>query len=331
MISWQIIDKNQLSKLNTIEELEKENDIKIKITKCFITKNDIDAFSGAVKTNYPLTPATIAVGQITKTLQESSYYNKGDLVYLAPMLEGDLPEDAIQKGIRPYENVGFLKEFTVIPKEYVHIIPKGISENDALFLNHISLALTVVDKLKIDKGEYVAIVGGSILSNIIAQLVSYYKAVPILIDNNEENLEIARKTDIYYTIHGDKVAEKEVDEITGGRKCRKVVYVNDSNISVDVIPKISANKAEIAITGIYSTKEKLNLSTAFTKQLSFMFIRSGFENVDTSINLLVQKAVNLKHFNVLDYKFDYAQKHFTSAVKRLENGETNVEFTINLL
>lgn len=331
MINWQITEKNQLTKINTVEELEQENDIKIKITKCFITKNDIDAFSGAIKTKYPITPSTIAVGQIVKTFEESSYYNKGDLVYLAPMLEGDLPEDAIQKGIKPYENVGFLKEFTVIPKKYVHIIPKGISENSALFLNHISLALTVVDKLKIDKGEYVAIIGGSILANVIAQLVSYYKAVPILIAKNEEDIETARKTDIYYSILGEKGAEKEVDEITGGRKCRKVVYVNDSNISVDIIPKVSANKAEVAITGIYSTKEKLSLSTAFNKQLSFTFIRSGFENIDTSINLLVQKAVNLKHFNLPDYKFEYAQKHFANAVKRLQDDETNIEFTINLI
>lgn len=331
MINWQITAKNQISKFNTVEQLERANDVKVKVTRCVITKNDIDLYTGDIKSEYPVTPSTIAVGQITETLQESSYYTKGALVYLCPMLEGDLPEDAIQKGIKPYENAGFLKEFTVIPKEYVRVMPKGVTEKDAIYLHHLSLALTVVDKLKINKGEYVAIIGGNILGNIIAQLVSYYKAVPILLDDNDENLEIARKTDIYYSIKCDKTAEKQVEEITGSRKCRKVVYVSDTDISVDYISKVSANKAEVAITGIYGNTQKLNLSMAFNKQLSFMFIRSGYEYIETSVNLLVQKAVNIKYFDLMDYKFEYTQKHFENAVKRIENGEKFTEFTLNLL
>ena len=331
MINWQITAKNQISKFNTVEQLERSSDVKVKITHCLITKNDIDLFTGDVKSEYPVTPSTIAVGKITETLQESSYYSKGELVYLCPMLEGDLPEDAIQKGIKPYGNAGFLKEFTVIPKEYVRVMPKGITEKQAIYLNHLSLALTVVDKLKINKGEYVAIIGRNILGNVIAQLVSYYKAVPILLDDNDENLEIARKTDIYYSLKCDKTAEKQVEEITGSRKCRKVVYVSDTDISVDYISKVSANKAEVAITGLYGNTQKLNLTMAFSKQLSFMFIRSGYEYVETSVNLLVQKAVNLKYFSLNDYKFEYTQKHFENAVKHIEKGEKFTEFTLNLL
>ena len=70
---------------------------------------------------------------------------------------------------------------------------------------------------------------------------------------------------------------------------------------------------------------------AFNKQLSFMFIRSGYEYIETSVNLLVQKAVNLKYFNLNDYKFEYTQKHFENAVKKIENGEKFIEFTLNLL
>ncbi len=331
MINWQITAKNQISKFNTVEQLERANDVKVKITRCVITKNDIDLYTGDIKSTYPVTPSTIAVGQISETFQESSYYNKGELVYLCPMLESDLPEDAIQKGIKPYANAGFLKEFTVIPKEYVKVMPKGITEKDALYLNHLSIALAVVDKLKINKGDYVAIIGGNILGNIIAQLVSYYKAVPILIDDDDSNLEIARKTDIYYTIKCDKTTEKQVEEITGNRKCRKVVYVSDTDISVDYINKVASNKAEVAITGISSNNQKLCLSTVFNKQLAINFIRSGYDYVEISVNLLVHKAVNFKYFNMMDYKFEYTQKHFENAVKHIEKGEKFTEFTLNLL
>ena len=67
MISWQITNKKQISKVNVFENLEQVDDLKIKITKCFITKKDINLFAGNVEdATYPIIPGYIAVGQITE-------------------------------------------------------------------------------------------------------------------------------------------------------------------------------------------------------------------------------------------------------------------------
>ena len=318
MISWQITNKNQISKVNVLENLEQVDDLKIKITKCFITKKDINLFAGNVEdATYPIIPGYIAVGQITELVNESNYFTKGHKVYLS------YSEDSNKSG--------FLKEFAVVNKKHCHVLPQNVSEYEALFVNHLSIALSVIDALKIDKGEYVAVVGGSILGNLIAQLLSYYKAVPILIDDNDYNLEIAKKTDIYYSIKADRLAEQDVINITGGRKCKKVIYVTDNDLSFESSLSFASSDAMVAVTGIMNPIQKFNLNSAFKKNLTVKFISEGEENVGTSINLLVQKAVNLKYFQLNDYKFDYISKQFENAAANLEINNNKTEFTVNLL
>lgn len=318
MISWQITNKKQISKVNVFENLEQVDDLKIKITKCFITKKDINLFAGNVEdATYPIIPGYIAVGQITELVNESNYFTKGHKVYLS------YSEDSNKSG--------FLKEFAVVNKKHCHVLPQNVNEYEALFVNHLSIALTVIDELKIDKGEYVAVVGGSILGNLIAQLLSYYKAVPILIDDNDYNLEIAKKTDIYYSIKADRLAEQDVINITGGRKCKKVIYVTDNELSFESALSFASNNAMVAVTGIMNPIQKFNLNSAFKKNLTVKFITEGEENVGASINLLVQKAVNLKYFQLNDYKFDYISKQFENAAANLEINNNKTEFTVNLL
>lgn len=325
MINWQVTNKNEITKVNSTDNLESDNDVKVKITKCYVSRKDVLDFAGKTKRKTPFTPSTIAVAQITETVNESNYFVKGAKVYLAPML---YEQDGIDK-FAPFDD-GFLKEFQVISKNNVHILPSTVSEGDALFIHHVSLAISVIDALNVKQGEYVAVIGGTTLANVIAQLVMYYKAVPVVIDSNSENLDLAYKTDIYYTLKADKTLENNVLSITGGRKCPKTVYVTDGDVDVSTIDAVSSTSASVAVTGFADCKQKFSIAPLFEKQLKLNFIKDGFSNIGSAINLLVQKAVKLEHFKLPDYKFDYVAKHFENAVKKLENGE-DCEFTVNLL
>lgn len=313
MNNWQIIEPKRFGGITTTENLDNVDFVKIKTTKCFITLNDLNLFKGDIKHSYPFTPCSIAVGQVVETLKESNYISKGSKVYLTP-----------------YNDNGLLRDFVVLPESNAYVLPEAVSEDDALFIRHISLAITIIDKLNIDRGNHVAIVGGSYLANIIAQLLMYYQSVPIIIDSNAKNLEIAHKTNVYYTLTGDKNLENEILQITGGRKCSKVIYVNDSTASIDVIDKITAENADVGVTGITTTKTKLSCSFAFDKQLNFTFIKDGASNIGTAINLLAQKAIILSQFKLPVYKFEYAPKHFENAIAKLEEKQ-DAEFIIDML
>lgn len=318
MNNWQILEPNKLGGITTTENLERIDEVKIKTINCFISLDDLDKYSGDVKVNYPLTPCTIAVGQVVETLKDSDYLKKGSKVFLSPEFARE-------------NQTGYLRDFVVLPESKVYALPKNVSENEALYLNHISLALSVIDELNIEKGNHVAIFGSSILANVLAQLIMYYQSVPIIIDSDSENLEIAHKTNVYYLLKNDKNLENDIISITGGRKCSKVIFVTDCDINFDLIDKVTRHSATVAVTGISTTKKKFSLSYALDKELEVKFIKNGKENIDAGINLIAQKAINLSYFEIPSYKFEYAPKHFENALSKLEEKRNNAEFIIDML
>lgn len=318
MNNWQILEPNKLGGITTTENLEKVDEVKVKTINCFISLEDLDKFSGNIKVNYPSTPCTIAVGQVVETLKDSNYLKKGSKVFLSPEFARE-------------SQTGYLRDFVVLPESKVYALPKIVSEKEALYLNHISLALSVIDELKIEKGNHVAIFGGSILANILAQLIMYYQSVPIIIDSVDENLEIAHKTNVYYLLKNDKNLESDILSITGGRKCSKVIFVADCDMNFDLIDKVTRSQATVAVTGTSTTKKKFSLSYALDKELDVRFIKNGIENVNAGINLIAQKAINLSYFELPSYKFEYAPKHFENAVAKLEEKGYGGEFIIDML
>ncbi len=337
MIAWQITKQNEISKINISENLEHVDDVKVKITKCLITRQDISTFAKMSKSQGAIIPGQVAIGQITETLQDSNYFKKNTKVYISPekpckecvnCLAGDkLNCRNIQYATRDFN--GYLKEFAVINKEEAHILPPNVTEYDALFIHDISIALSIIDNLKINKGEHVAILGGTIFANILGQIISYYQAVPIIIDSNEKNLKLAQANGIYYAINADNNIEKEIINITGGRKCRKLVYVTESGISFDYVGKLSATNAVVGVYGVTGSKVKMNIDIGLEKQLIIKFITCGYGNCSASINLLAQKAVNVSNFKVPEYKFDYVNKQFENFAKH--DATQHQEFIVNLI
>lgn len=337
MIAWQITKQNEINKINITENLEHVDDVKVKVTKCFITRQDISTFAKMGKSQNAIIPGQIAIGQITETLQDSNYFKKNTKVYISPekpckacancLAGNELNCSNMQFAARDFS--GYLKEFAVINKEEANILPPNVTEYDALFIHDISIALSIIDKLKVNKGEHVAILGGTIFANILAQLIAYYQAVPIIIDSNEKNLQLAQANGIYYAINADKNLEKEIINITGGRKCRKLVYVTESGISFDYVGKLSATNAVVGVSGFTGSKVKMNIDIGLEKQLIVKFITCGYGNCSASINLLAQKAVNLSNFKIPEYKFDYVNKQFENFAKHDETEPQ--EFIVNLI
>ena len=73
------------------------------------------------------------------------------------------------------------------------------------------------------------------------------------------------------------------------------------------------------------------MDSVLTKQLTLKFVNTGYGNYETAINLIAQKALNLNLFNLPEYKFDYVNKYFDAAAKKVQSGAVIVDFTVDLL
>ncbi|MBP5193273.1 MAG: alcohol dehydrogenase catalytic domain-containing protein [Clostridia bacterium] len=327
MKAWQLTKEYEFEQIKRSESISEGREVKVKVTKSMLSKDDITLYNGEDKPTYPLIPGRFAIGVIIETGDGSFGHEKNSRVYLDPITSCrkcysctiGQPKDCSNFQIAGRNAEGFLKDFAVIPHENIYQLPKSVSDNEALFIEYISLAISVIDKLQIQRGEHVAVIGGNLVGNILAQLIIYYQAVPIIIDDNDKNLEIAKRSGIYYTLKSDGKIEKEVSELTGGRMTPKVVYVTSCGINTEVALKVSRANATVAFVGFNYSNIRVNFAQAMQKQLNFYCITNGYGNAEASINLIANHAINMNNFVLSKANFSDTPKVFKTADQKLKN------------
>ena len=126
----------------------------------------------------------------------------------------------------------------------------------------------------------------------------YYQAVPIIIDDDPDNLKHAKKSGIYYTVSSTSKPEKEVSSITGGRLASNVVYVARSGLNTDLAYKLAAHNAPIVFAGFSYPNLRIPMNIAMAKQLDTFCVNNGYGNYLSAINLLANKAIDLSSYNL---------------------------------
>lgn len=314
MFYWQIDEPKKIEQLSGKENIDSINCIKIKIKQALLTQEDFDLFQGVEDAEYPVIPSSFAVGEVSEVIDENSSYGLKplDKIYLNREATALSDDENRQSG-------ELLKDFVVANKDDIYILPPTISLDDAIYIEYISMALKTFDKLDIQKGEHVAVIGGGILGNILAQIINYHQGVPIIIDNNEDNLKTAEQCGIYYTTKTDADFEKYIKEITGGRMVYKIVYLSDSHLNSDISLKLARKNANIAYIGFGKSNIRLSCSVAMKKQLSVTFVNDGTGYTETAINLIANKALNFSRFSIPKVAFSGVKRIFENSLTESVN------------
>lgn len=326
----------QISKNLTLEVISKKetfesvDSVKIKIKKALMTPEDFSCLEGNANIDYPIIPARSAIGLVSEVGNTQSGLNRGDKVFPHPEVAcGKCLECADGDDKRCSEMIvagknsdGYLRDFVVAPCDDVSLLPRNdadnkplLTDNEALFLNHIALCVNVVDAIDVQQGEHVVIVGGDALGIILAQLIIYYQGVPILVDNNDENIIIAKNSGVYYTLFADNKIEKNVSDLTGARLAGKVVYMTGSNLNTDIALKLAGKNATVCFAGFATPPLKVNFSNALMKNLQFKCVTSGYGAIEPSINLVALKAVSVSEFPIPTVKQDLAVEKIKEIAK----------------
>lgn len=314
MREWQIITKEKMQIIKRPQEQPNENEIKVKVTKASITSTDIALYLNKTDKSYPIVPSRIAAGLISEASLESGY-KKGQRVLLCPYSlqknQQNLSEQPLN--IMGLDSNGFLADFVIVPESNVSLLPEGVSDEDALFTEYIAMGSKTLSTLGIGKQNYVAIFGANVLSNIIAQLAIYYKAIPIMIAKDENKLKIAENSGIYYTINSNKENVKnKVKEITGGKFADSTVFACRASQDPPTAFDITAYGGNIGIIGYnkYINKLSADLRPILIKKLSIYGINNGYGSMDTAMNLLANKAIKVNHLINKTIDFEHAEEIF---------------------
>lgn len=303
---WEITQPGVMA-IKEISEDILPDTAKVRITMASFTQNDAKVFRGDIKNiKYPITVGRHAVGVISEIDENNAYgLVRGQRVIIDPNLpcnsclackSGKKWECEQMKTLGLTAN-GLLRDFAVIPLSNIYEIPPQISDEDAQFVEHVSLAVRTFNELKAKEGEHIVIIGASILGIIIAQLALYYQLVPIILDTQQNELDIAKSYGIYYSINTtDEDPAVRVKQITGGRYCENVVYLANSNESVRKAFDFAAMGGKVALVGWEQMPDAMegSVNSIISKQLLVFGISNGYKQMHAAINLLAKKAIEVR-------------------------------------
>lgn len=313
---WRLTAANQLSKQD--EKIpESTGKMKVRITKVLVNADDAAIYSGDVKIKYPLTPGKFAVGIIAEDTP-SPLFLKGSRVLLHAYLPApyggtekkDFSEDDTQ--ICGLSRDGYLCDFVHRGAEEMTPLPDNISDTEALLAHYVAFAKAAVDKLNPEVGDHVAVIGGTLLGNLVCQLLIYQQAVPVLIDDNPERLETAKRCGVYYTVLADDDVLDNLANLTGGQLANGAVVLT-GNLKHAVNPfALCAKNTRVVYSQMFGADVTVNLRQAVKKQITVCGVSDVTGYIQPALSLITGKAVNLSSAETVTTPVEHAESAFAS-------------------
>lgn len=307
MKAWKIISPRKFVPIEGASEKAEPGYVKIKVQQYLITKPDIQTYLGNSTAIFPVIPGGSCCGMIVEVGEGVSDFARGDRVYVHPQKycgvcsacrSGKFAgcENPEQFGI---SSDGFLRDFAVIRAANCTKIPERIANNEAVFLDYISLAVQTLNIMNADKGEFIAISGATTLGIVLAQVALYYQAVPILIDTDENNLELAKSFGIYYTINTSaEDPVKKIFHLTGGKMAKCAAHIVSGAVPVSQSLEYIGRNGRFIILGRFVSREQMTISVApiMKNGVSIVGVTDGAKNTQVAVNMLANKAVSVLPF-----------------------------------
>ena len=290
-----------------------DNLVKVKIEEVLLNNSDIEIYTGAAKRKYPFIIGRYAVGVVSVVHGDNPILRKMDRVVIEPCVpcetcdeckSGDYTNCSNLKELG-YNCNGLLCNFIDLPYAQLHTLPDQLSNEKALFVPMVAFCLNIVDALNLEKGRHIAIFGETKQSLILAQLIAYYQAVPVLVSTRVELLDMARELGIFYCFNPDETdVEEELVAITGGRMCKELILLSNSDINMKDVYSAAAFNANICLAGYSNKDSKMSVANICRKHLKIFGVYNGAGNYSSAINLLVTNTVNVDGLIGSTIKFD---------------------------
>lgn len=277
---------------------------KVKVRTVGICGSDISAYKGtSPMCSYPRVIGHEIVGEIVEINDDSLQVNIGDRVILEPYIYCGRCYPCLNGRTNSCENLqvlgvhidGGMREYISHPVSLIHRLPEELSDEEAVMVEPLSIALHALHRLKVKEGEHIAIFGGGQIGNLSAQGAMTMGATPILIDLLDERLEIAREVGIRYTFNPkrDNIIER-IKEITNGRMAECVIEATGALSAIKASIEVSAYTGRVALVGWPSQEVSLFTALITRKELDIYGSRNSVGEFPDAIDLISSKKINVK-------------------------------------
>ncbi len=167
---------------------------------------------------------------------------------------------------------GFAEKWTV-PAHTVHILPDGVTMEDAALIEPLAVACHDVSRGRVAEGEDVLVIGGGPIGVLVAMAARAAGGVVVLSEVNEHRLAIAEKLG-FETINPTKADLKEtILAKTGGKGADVVFEVSGSQAGIDSMTQAASVRGRIVMVAIHATPPTIDMFQFFWRELELFGAR----------------------------------------------------------
>lgn len=254
---------------------------KVKMIRAAIDNGDIYAYTRSKAEG--TVPSTCAAGLIS--LCPTGEFKSGQRVLLS---------SSAKRG--ESAPMGYLRDYADVSTNYIYELPDVIADNDVVFIDCIAKACNLIDKLEIKPAQTVIVNGVSVINLIIAQLLRYHQALPIMIDSDDDKLGLAQDLGVDFVINSSQEnVPYMVKSFTSGKMASALVVDLDILSDMDELPYCLAMGGKIALVNANSALKcyKIDFINVLNKELSIFGIKDGDGKVAMAINLLAMNKIKV--------------------------------------
>lgn len=281
-----------------------ETDAVIRVKMAGICGSDIGAFRGTNGlVSYPRVIGHEIAGEVISIPENTKGIKAGDRVVVDPYLycgkcypcsigRTNCCNDLKVLGVHVD---GGMTEVISHPAEMLIKIPDNITWELAPMAEPLTIALHGIHRLKLKKGEHIAISGAGTIGLLAALVALAYEATPILIDVIEERLAFAKQLGINCCINlrTDSLQDK-ISEYTNQKLCECVMEASGANAAIRSAFDIVCHAGRLALTGWPSKETAIPTDIITRKEIDVYGARTSAGEFEEALMLMAENKVNVE-------------------------------------
>lgn len=304
MDNWVLKGPQMLIKEQSSVNIVSPTQVKVKVSHLLLTDFDTQLFTGSAEPVYPKTIGRAAVGIVTEVGENCYGIEKNQRVYFEPTrpcgqcleCRSGKPKNCTSVITAGKDFDGFLRDFVVCEYSDVAPLPSSVDDMKALCIEAVGIAENIYDKLNLSAGQRVAVVGADVMGNIIAQVLQYHKLIPIVIDDNQANLDRIKKCGIYYAFIADDDLKSNILNATSGHLCDAAVYSGASSLPLSLSTRLVGHDKTVVIASMAAINAPMDVHDILAKNLTAFGVSNAYDYTDAVINMIIHGAVNVDLF-----------------------------------
>jgi 2-desacetyl-2-hydroxyethyl bacteriochlorophyllide A dehydrogenase len=300
-----------------------ENEILLQIKQVGICGTDLHIYHGGMTVPTPLVMGHEFVGDVVEVGAQVTHLQVGDRA-VAEHVMGCGNCDYCSRGqknlcIAPVviglHRSGALAEFMVLPAELVFKLPDGLSYEEGVLAEPLSIAVYAVQKAKLRVGQFVVVIGQGPIG-LFLDVVAKERGVKVIgVDVLDARLDYAQQHGFVDYCINSKAEDvlKKIQEITGSDGADVVFEAVGIEPTARMALDVTRRGGEVVMLGVFERDVLVNMMQIVKKELVVSGSWTCLDAFPATIALLETKKIHIDDFITHRYSFDNAIKAFEEA------------------